>query len=519
CDQAATDRQDHIWAVTRSDSLMELEPDTSPGKSDLRLIAAWAKIAQSPRSLCVDGAGRVWIGTRDRGLYCLEMDGMRVKALHQLTIKDGLSENFVRYLYCDPDNVIWAATPSGLDRVSLRKDGFFVTNMTAGQGLGVLKVCQSADRTIWAVADGGFLQISPAAPAPNGYRPGVLFSQVLVGNQQVPGEAQSPMVLSHDRNTVSFNVGAPSFTDENQTRFSYLLEGGSEAGWSPPTRQSAINFVNLPPSKYTLWVRAKFLSGAYPDAVASYPFLIRPPWWQTTTFRIAGFIVLLFVIGWAIRSYTRSRLEAQRITLEKEQAIEKERTRIATDMHDDLGAGLSRIKFLSDTIGIKQQRRMSIDEEIDGIREYSKEMIDKMGEIVWALNQKHDLLSDLLSYTRSYAAAYLMQAAIQTRIEAPEEFPYIVVSGEFRRNVYLAVKEALHNIAKHSQAQQVTIRMEVGKALVIRLKDDGVGFDRARIRPYANGLVNMEKRIRDLGGDLIVDTGAGGTTVTIVVPV
>jgi signal transduction histidine kinase len=186
-------------------------------------------------------------------------------------------------------------------------------------------------------------------------------------------------------------------------------------------------------------------------------------------------------------------------------------------MHDDLGAGLSRIKFLSDTIGIKQQQRQPIDEEISGIREYSKEMIDKMGEIVWALNQKNDLLSDLLSYTRSYAAAYLMQAGIRSKIEAPEEFPHRFVSGEFRRNVYLAVKEALHNIVKHSQAQQVDIRIEVRSELVIVLRDDGIGFDRAAIRPYANGLQNMERRIWELGGTLEITT-ASGTRVTIEVP-
>ena len=94
--------------------------------------------------------------------------------------------------------------------------------------------------------------------------------------------------------------------------------------------------------------------------------------------------------------------------LEKQQAIEKERTRIATDMHDDLGAGLSRIKFLSETIGIKKQQQQPIEEEISKIRDYTHEMIDKMGEIVWALNEKNDSLSDLLSYTRSYAVEYLI---------------------------------------------------------------------------------------------------------------
>src|SRR5688572_33192101 len=138
--------------------------------------------------------------------------------------------------------------------------------------------------------------------------------------------------------------------------------------------------------------------------------------------------------------------------LEKKQAIQKERTRIATDMHDDLGAGLSRIKFLSETIGIKQQQQQAVEEEISSIRNYSHEMIDKMGEIVWALNEKNDTLSDLLAYTRSYAVEYLSQNGIKSIIEKPEQFPQTFVSGEFRRNICLTVKEALHNIVKHAQA-------------------------------------------------------------------
>jgi signal transduction histidine kinase len=365
---------------------------------------------------------------------------------------------------------------------------------------------------------GGYLKIYPSEPSKDQYRPKLLFSQVLVGNDLVADVAGHPLSLRYDQNALSFNVGVPSYTDERQTRFSYLLEGSSDARWSTPSNQSAINFVNLPPGNYILHVKARFLSGIYPDQTGSYAFRIRPPWWQTTLFRATMALLLAAGIGWAIRGYTLKRLKAQRIVLEGQRAIEKERTRIATDMHDDLGAGLSRIKFLSDTIGIKQQMQQPIDEEIGGIREYSKEMIDKMGEIVWALNQKNDLLSDLLSYTRSYAAAYLMQAGIRSRIESPEEFPYRFVSGEFRRNVYLAVKEALHNIVKHSQAQEVYIRMEVRKALVIILQDDGIGFDRAAIRPYANGLQNMERRIGELGGTLEISSGKG-TTVTISVPV
>src|SRR4029078_5200124 len=147
--------------------------------------------------------------------------------------------------------------------------------------------------------------------------------------------------------------------------------------------------------------------------------------------------------------------EKEKVILERQQAIEKERTRIATDMHDDLDAGLSRIKFLSETIGIKKQKQTPFEEDISKSREYSHEMIDKMGEIVWALNEKNDSLSDLLSYSRSYAVEYLSQSGIECKVEVPDSFPAVFVSGEFRRNIYLVLKEALHNIVKHAQAGKV----------------------------------------------------------------
>jgi len=186
--------------------------------------------------------------------------------------------------------------------------------------------------------------------------------------------------------------------------------------------------------------------------------------------------------------------------LEKQQAIDKERTRIATDMHDDLGAGLSRIKFLSETISIKKQQHEPIEDDISKIRTYSHEMIDKMGEIVWALNEKNDTLSDLLSYTRAYAVEYLSQNNIECRVEFPDNLPAVFVSGEFRRNVFLTVKEALHNVVKHAGATEVIFTVFIDQKLSIRLKDNGIGFDKNNTRSFSNGLANMRSRVREIGG-------------------
>ncbi|MDE3211920.1 MAG: histidine kinase, partial [Bacteroidota bacterium] len=212
------------------------------------------------------------------------------------------------------------------------------------------------------------------------------------------------------------------------------------------------------------------------------------------------------------------RLERQRMVMEKQQAVEKERTRIATDMHDDLGAGLSRIKFLSETIGIKKQKHQSIEEDIDKIRQYSNDMIHHLGEIVWALNQKNDSLSHLLSYLRSYATEYLSQAGLAARVTAPEEFPSGFVDGEFRRNIFLCVKEILHNVSKHAEATTVWIDLSTGPELKIHIRDDGKGFEPIGTSFTGNGLANLKQRMKDLGGTLELSSSGTGTSVVLSAP-
>jgi signal transduction histidine kinase len=240
---------------------------------------------------------------------------------------------------------------------------------------------------------------------------------------------------------------------------------------------------------------------------------------------LVGIVALLSIAFLLVRnSRQKQKLHQQSLQalkaeqeLQRKMELEKERTRIATDMHDDLGAGLSRIKFLSETIGIKKQQLQPIEEDIIKIREYAHEMIDKMGEIVWALNEKNDSLSDLLSYTRAYAVEYLTQNGIQCRVMIPDEFPAILVSGEFRRNIYLVVKEALHNIVKYAQATLVTINIETGKKLIVTIQDNGIGFNQNETRPYSNGLINIKKRMKDIGGAVQIES-TEGTNICLTVP-
>ncbi|HEY4109136.1 sensor histidine kinase [Puia sp.] len=521
CDQVTIDSAGRIWTVSRSDELRVFGLTMTDTGPRLNLLAAFEGPPGSARSITVDNAGHAYIGTRDHGLYCLFFKDLRFLYWKHLTTRNGLSENYISNLQCDADNTVWVCTPAGLDRIRYADSCFTIDNLTYNHDnyQGVYKIHSTRDGVHWALVMQGYMKIGPFPAKRTNYSPQILFSEVLVDNVLTPNTPTTPLSLHYDHNTMTFHIGVTSFIDEAQTRYSYLLEGSSNHQWSPPTSESAIHFVNLPPGKYTLRVKVQFLAGDYPDGNSSYPFVIHPPWWQTAGFRAVLLLVIATLTFLGIRAYIRRRLLHQRLELENQQAIEKERTRIATDMHDELGAGLSRIKFLSETIGIKKQQQLPFEEEITGIRRYSHEMIDKMGEIVWALNERNDSLSDLLSYTRSYAAEYLLQGGIRCQVETPADLPSGFVSGEFRRNVYLTIKEALHNIVKHAQAEQVDIRMAVqpGKFLLITIADDGIGFDRERIRPFANGINNMQRRIRDLGGTLAIFTGPG-TTIRLSIP-
>lgn len=520
-DQVALDKNGRIWTATRSNHLLCFEVTGSGDNVSLKQLNIKLDSLPriSPRSIAADKSGNIWIGTRDHGLFCFRFDGLVMKSFDQLTTQNGLSENFVKYLFCDKDDNIWACTPSGLDKVRMVNNQFHIDNLTRSNNLyfPIYKVQETANGDFWVLSAAGIINFNLFRPTMMGWKPRLEFSDIVISNARemlvYPGKK-----LRHFQNNMTFNLSSPTFIDEKQTRFSYFLEGSGNESWSEPSTNASINFVNLPPGEYTLRAKAIFLHGLYPDIVSSFSFEILPPWWQTWWFRISLVLVALILVWLALRYYIARKLELQRAILEKKQAIEKERTRIATDMHDDLGAGLSRIKFLSETIGMKRQKHMPIEEEIDSIRTYSHDMIDKMGEIVWALNEKNDTLNDLLSYTRSYSAEYLAQNGISCHIEEPDNIPQHEVSGEFRRNIYLTVKEALHNIVKHAEATEVSINIDIiGDQLSIIIKDNGKGLADDRIRSFGNGLINMEKRIQELKGRFVIRS-ENGTMVDILVP-
>jgi signal transduction histidine kinase/ligand-binding sensor domain-containing protein len=513
-DQPSFDPDGHLWIATRSNKLQvfTLHPEDPLHYLQLQYDLSGQMHLNYPRSLVVDDSGRVWIGTRYEGLYCFHYSPNHLTLLQHLTRKEGLSDNFINYLNCDHHNDIWASSPAGLDKLETSLPPFIIKNITQSSHLflSFKKVMTDRYGTAWALGESGNL-LKVYAPAKNfgTFTPLLYIAQIKSGSMLFT-DVDSIHRFSYRQNNLNFSIALPSFYDEKQIKYSYLLIGSGNKGWSEPSGQADLNFVNLAPGQYTLKVRADFPESRYPSQLYSYSFVITPPWWQTWWFRLLAGLFISALIVFIVRNYYQRKLREQQSALEKQQAVEKERTRIASDMHDDLGAGLSTLRFLGEKV-----KRNSFSEvtrlDADKIIVHSNELVQKMNEIIWAMNEKNDTLEHLVFYTRSFAMEFCEEHQLQCQIQLPEDIPHLFISGEVRRNVFLTVKESLTNMVKHAEAGKVEINFTIDKNLSVLIHDDGKGFSDKKGTSGGNGLRNMQARIESVGGSLMVSDGKGIT--------
>lgn len=501
-------------------------------------------------SLLADADGTLWIGTFGGGL-CRWRDGR----FFGFGSRHGLPSNVVGHLLDDGAGHLWMGSYGGILRASKDElnqcaDGRRRTVSFLGygktDGLTVLECVEglqpgsgrTPDGRLWFPTTKGLAVLDPGNLETNPLAPPVLIEEVIVdGTPKVvdASGAVAALRIPPGRQRLEIRFTALSFVAPERVRFQYQLEG-LETEWMEATTKRSVNYSYLPPGDYRFRVIACNSDGVWNRTGAVLAITKLPHVWQTWWFRVATALLAASAVGGAVRAVTRRRFRQKLERLERQRAIEKERTRIAKDIHDDLGASLTRITLLSQTARSEIDQPDQAAAGLDQIYITARALTQAMDEIVWAVNPHHDTLDSLVSYLGGFTQDFLSAAGIRCRLEVPLSLPPLPVTAEVRHNLFLAFKEAINNVVRHAGATEASVWFTLEpRRFILTLRDNGRGFQpsdeearpssgsqsqSASVPPvFGNGLINMRKRLEEIGGHCEIESRTGqGTTVTFTVP-
>ena len=234
---------------------------------------------------------------------------------------------------------------------------------------------------------------------------------------------------------------------------------------------------------------------------------------------VIGILFLVMVIAFLL--YNRQQaLQKQRREKAIAEAEYNERMRIAKDVHDDLGSGLSKISLTANVAEQKALNNGNTAPDIRHIASMSKDLVDNMRDLIWVLNPENTTLDNLVTRMREYCADYLEGMGIEAILTFPDHVPEMRISRETQRNIFLTIKEAINNCVKHAGGTKINVVVTLyHDSLNMVIKDDGKGFDIKSIKGRGNGLRNMKQRIESIGGKFTIEPAPEkGTTIQITVP-
>jgi signal transduction histidine kinase len=494
--------------------------------------------------LHVDRKGRLWLASSRDGLRRVDNPGAEKPTFTSLTTDDGLSSNNVRTITEDNWGSIYAGTVRGIDRISPETGR--IKHYSVSDGLaGDFVVDSHRDRqgVLWFATTNGLSRLVPTAEEAHA-PPKVLLGGLRIAGEEQPvselGDAQiQTQELASTRNNLEIEFFGLNFRPGEILRYQFMLEGANDS-WSNPAEQRTVTYANLKPGSYRFLVRAVTSDGLFSETPAVVAFKILPPIWLRWWFLSLAMLLTLGLF-YAFYRYRMARLrevnaalaEARRAEAnlgnareERLKELERVRIRIATDLHDDIGASLTQIAILSEVAQQRGGNGASLD-PLKSIAAVSNELVETMSDIVWAINPQKDHLQDLVQRMRRFASDILSARGITLELNAPTYAPEIPLGANPRREVFLLFKECLTNIVKHSRATKVRIDFEFShQHLTLTITDNGQGFDTGRIgtplfadQKGGHGIFSMKKRAAEMSGSFDIHSGSGqGTVVTFQLP-
>lgn len=504
------DRHGNLWFGGYGEGLTML-PSEEPLAGRFRRFTTDQGLPNNAiRAISEDSLGTIWVGTRYGGLAYYQ-DSL----LHPVSLNEGLLSTAVWCMARGLHNHLWIGTQLGMQSLQPSVHAF-----STNQDWDVEPVyaCGQTSRGIlWFVSPAGLALRDASLDQENTVPPPVHIRDFAVNG--VPFPTSGSFELASNEDNCAIEVAGVSLHDGENIQYQYRLLGVNNEDWHAPSTNRTFVFASLSPGTYTFMVRALNTSGVASSMPAVLRFTIRPPFWKQWWFGGGILLCIILLTVFIVR-----------IRLSRLLAIERLRAGIATDLHDDIGSGLTRIAILSDVAysqvqsgrrreGSRSDESAEVLGALDKVRTTARGLIETMSDVVWAIDPTHDTFERLVQRLRSFAYELCEGKNIKLRFHSADEVSSAKMSSEGMRNVLLLSKEALTNIAKHSHCTAAEIALSItDRRLVIEITDDGKGFD-ASAANGGNGLVNMRKRTNLAGASFVLHSEANkGTRIVATFP-
>lgn len=479
-----------------------------------------------------DSTGVLWIGSTS-GL--LRWQG---NSRHLFTTANGLVDNVILQILEDEIGDLWLGTRRGIMRIRRsefeeviagRKMVMAVRHLGLEAGMadeectGRLgaRAARTADGRLWFPTMEGIAMVEPKEVPPQPVAPPVYVEEVWANGRRMARAAENilpPIHLPRGLRAVEFRFTAPVFTAPDRAHFKFQL-AGFDSEWSKASAERTARYARLPAGEYQFRVMARDRDSEWSRVSRPVTVVVPPFFWETTWFWLLAGLLGLALAGSLLRGYYRRQVTARLEELERRHAVERERARIARDIHDDVGAGLTEVAILSELAQAESNQPQQLRERLDAIFRRARELTQSLNEIVWAINPANDTLDSFVSYVGEFAQDFLGTAGLACRLKLPSEPPAVAISATVRHHLWLAIKETLHNVVKHAGATEVHLSVTLnGPVLTVTIQDNGRGFEADTVSGVAtgrNGLGNLETRLAEIGGRFHQQSRPGEGTRTI----
>ena len=469
------------------------DPDDPTSISENKIIA-----------IAEDENFNLWIGTYGGGVNRFNREENNFTRVMDI---GGVETDVVYGILIDDKNNLWMSSDNGIIKFNPQsftsnqydiKDGVQSMEFSGGAFF------KSKDGEMFFGGVNGLNYFYPDSIKDNMYIPPIVISSFKIFNQLVPGEKKE-ITLSHEENFFSFEFAALDYTNPEGNHYAYKLSGLDKSWHYVNSDRRIANYTNLEAGEYNFQVIGSNDDGIWNTKGASINIKILPPYYKTWWFILLTGVFLISLFAFVITQRVKSLL-----------AIEKLKSRLAADLHDNVGSGLTEISILSELIAkditFANQEASNRSYKIS---ERARELIDNMSDIVWMVNPKRDSLHDLIIRLKDSYSDFLNYAGISFKTNNLEKLNNVKLHMEYRQHLYLIFKEAINNSIKHSGCSKIILNAFVrGNVIKLSLSDNGKGFDNAK-EYFGNGLDNMRHRAKIIGGDISYNSNRTGGTLVV----